>query len=107
MSPIKTVIHGAAGKVGQVLISSLAKAPEVKLVGAVDITAKADNLSLPDGSLIPFSTDLEKIINETKPEVIVDFTWHTPPCLLCVPPQNIRSIWSSAPQVLRRRKWPR
>jgi 4-hydroxy-tetrahydrodipicolinate reductase len=74
MSPIKTVIYGAAGKVGQVLINSLAKAPEVKLVGAIDITAKADKLSLPDGSLIPFSTDLEKIIVETRPEVIVDFT---------------------------------
>ena len=74
MTPIKTVIHGASGKVGQVLVSSLAKAPEVKLVGAVDIKTPGDKLILADGSAIPFSTDLEKILSETKPEVMVDFT---------------------------------
>jgi 4-hydroxy-tetrahydrodipicolinate reductase len=74
MSPIKTVIHGAAGKVGQVLISSLVKTPEVKLVGAVDIMVSGDKLVLADGSAIPFSTDLETIIGETQPEVIIDFT---------------------------------
>jgi 4-hydroxy-tetrahydrodipicolinate reductase len=74
MSPIKTVIHGASGKVGQVLVSSLAKAQEIKLVGAVDVKTPGDKLVLPDGSAIPFSTDLEKILSETKPEVIIDFT---------------------------------
>jgi 4-hydroxy-tetrahydrodipicolinate reductase len=74
MSPIKTVIHGAAGKVGQVLVSSLAKTPEVKLVGAVDVKVSGDKLVLADGSAIPLSTDLERIISETQPEVIIDFT---------------------------------
>ncbi len=74
MSPIKTVIHGAGGKVGQVLVNTLAKTTEVKLVGAVDVKAMGDKLFLADGSTIPFSTDLEKIIIETKPEVVIDFT---------------------------------
>jgi 4-hydroxy-tetrahydrodipicolinate reductase len=60
--------------VGQVLVSSLAKSPEIKLVGAVDLKAVGDKITLPDGSVIPFSTDLEQIITETKPAVIVDFT---------------------------------
>ena len=33
MSPIKTVIHGAAGKVGQVLVSTLAKTPRGQVGG--------------------------------------------------------------------------
>ncbi len=74
MIPIKTVIHGAFGKVGQVLVSNLSKTPEVKLVGAVDIKAAGEKLALPDGSSIPFSTDLEKIILAAQPEVIIDFT---------------------------------
>ncbi len=74
MSPIKTVIHGALGKVGQVLVSSLAKTPEIKLVGAVDLKAAGGKITLPDGSAIPFSTNLEEIIIQTKPQVIIDFT---------------------------------
>jgi 4-hydroxy-tetrahydrodipicolinate reductase len=74
MGPIKTVIHGASGKVGQILVSNLAKSPEVKLVGAVDVKAAGDKLLLPDGSSIPFSTDLEKIILASQPGVIIDFT---------------------------------
>ena len=74
MGPIKTVIHGASGKVGQVLISNLSKTPGVKLVGAVDIKAAGGKLLLPDGSSIPYSTDLEKIILATQPDVIIDFT---------------------------------
>lgn len=74
MSPIKVIIHGAAGKVGQVLVSNLSRTPEVKLVGAVDIKAKTDKLVLDDGSTIPFSANLESIIAASQPEVMVDFT---------------------------------
>ncbi len=74
MPPIKVVIHGASGRVGQILVSILYRAPEVKLVGAVDIKIPGDKLALGDGSSIPFSTDLESIISYTKPEVVVDFS---------------------------------
>jgi 4-hydroxy-tetrahydrodipicolinate reductase len=74
MKPVKVMIFGAAGRVGQVLVNSLYAIPEVKLVGAVDIKAAGEKLVLGDGSSIPFSTDLEKVIGQTKPEVMVDFT---------------------------------
>jgi 4-hydroxy-tetrahydrodipicolinate reductase len=74
MQPIKTIIHGAAGRVGQVLVTNLSKAPEVKLVGAVDIKVGSPDLTLPDGSRIPFSSDLEHIIRTTQPAVMVDFS---------------------------------
>jgi 4-hydroxy-tetrahydrodipicolinate reductase len=74
MQPIKVVIHGASGRVGQVLVSNLFYSPEVKLVGAIDIQTKVDKLTLPDGSAVPFAGDAEKIITSTRPDVIVDFT---------------------------------
>lgn len=74
MKPIKVVIFGASGRVGQVLLSALSREPSVKLVGAVDVKASSDKLTLSDGSVMPFSADLEKILDSTKPEVMVDFT---------------------------------
>jgi 4-hydroxy-tetrahydrodipicolinate reductase len=74
MKPVKVVIFGAAGRVGQVLINGLYSNPEVKLVGAVDVKASGGKMLLGDGTSIPFSSDLEKIIADGQPEVIVDFT---------------------------------
>jgi 4-hydroxy-tetrahydrodipicolinate reductase len=74
MNPKTVVIHGASGRVGQVLISTLYLEPQVKLVGAVDIKAAGEKIVLGDGSSIPFSTDLEKILMQTRPEVMVDFS---------------------------------
>jgi len=74
MSAIKVIVHGAAGKVGQEVVNTLGSEPGLQLVGAVDIKASQDFLSLPDGSKVPFSTNLEAIISQTKPDVMVDFT---------------------------------
>jgi 4-hydroxy-tetrahydrodipicolinate reductase len=74
MQPIKTLIHGAAGRVGQILIANLSKYPEIKMVGAVDFKIGSPELTLPDGSKIPFASDLEQIITKTRPEVMVDFS---------------------------------
>ena len=74
MPPIKVVIHGAAGKVGQVLVDTFSREAAVKLVGAVDVKAPADKIVLPDRSTIPFSSNLEGILNSARPDVMVDFT---------------------------------
>jgi 4-hydroxy-tetrahydrodipicolinate reductase len=74
MAPVKVVIHGASGRVGQVLVNTLYCGPDVKLVGAVDIKAPGDKIVLGDGSSIPFSTNLEQILLDTKPQVVVDFS---------------------------------
>lgn len=75
MEPIKVVVHGASGRVGHEVINALCQDPETNIVGAVDIKASGNNLPLPDGSgVIPFSSDLDSIINTCKPDVIVDFT---------------------------------
>lgn len=74
MQPIKVVIHGASGRVGQILINNLYQEPQVKLVGAVDIKAPGGKITLGDGSTLPFSTDLEQLLVATQPDVMVDFT---------------------------------
>ncbi len=74
MNPIKVVIHGAAGRVGQVLINTLYREPEVKLVGAVDVKASGGKMALGDTSEIPFSADLDQVLSVAQPDVMVDFT---------------------------------
>jgi len=75
MKPIKVVIQGAKGRVGQVLVDTLCREPEVQLVGAVELRVSEERLPLPDGSgTIPFSADLDNILTNCQPDVLVDFT---------------------------------
>ena len=75
MSPIKVVVHGALGRVGQEVVKAVGNDPATVLVGAVDIKAVVDKLTLPDGSgSVPFSDDLDSILQTCRPDVIVDFT---------------------------------
>jgi len=75
MEKIKVAVRGAAGKVGQEVVKAVCAEAGMELVGCVDERVTRDFLDLPDGSgMVPFSGDLEKIINECQPDVIVDFT---------------------------------
>ena len=75
MKPIRVVVHGALGKVGQELVNALCQEPETELAGAVDLKASEDYLPLPDGSgKVPFSADLSDVLNRCQAEVLVDFT---------------------------------
>jgi 4-hydroxy-tetrahydrodipicolinate reductase len=74
MEQIKVLVHGAAGRVGQEVVKAVCQEPEMKLVGAVDIKATAEKLTLPDGSTVPFSTDFSAMLATCRPDVVVDFT---------------------------------
>lgn len=75
MQPIKVVVQGASGRVGQEVVNAICREPETQLVGAVELKPPADSLDLPDGSgSVPFSSDLEYIIKNCQPEVIIDFS---------------------------------
>ena len=75
MSPIRVIVHGAAGKVGQEVVKAVCGEEDMQLAGAVDLKATNDSLFLPDGSgSIPFSTDLGDILNRCQPDVMVDFS---------------------------------
>ena len=74
-TPIGVVVHGALGRVGREVVSATCNDPGLKPVGAVDAKADGIVLSLPVGSgTIPLSRNLESILTQTQPKVIVDFT---------------------------------
>ena len=75
MEPIKVIVHGAAGKVGQEVVRAVGDEEDMQLVGAVDAKATKDSLPLPDGSgSVPFSADLGDILTRCQPNVMVDFS---------------------------------
>ena len=75
MEQIKVVVHGAAGRVGQEVVKAVCQEPGMRLVGAVDLRVTAEPLSLPDGSgTVPFSTDIDAILDRCRPDVVVDFS---------------------------------
>ncbi|MBM4447685.1 MAG: 4-hydroxy-tetrahydrodipicolinate reductase [Chloroflexi bacterium] len=75
MSPIKVIVHGAAGKVGQEVVRAVCGEDGMQFVGAVDLKAAGDSLLLPDGSgSVPFATDLSGILARCQPDVMVDFS---------------------------------
>lgn len=75
MKRVRVAVHGASGRMGQMVVDALCHEPEMQIVGAVDLKAAEDSLPLPDGSgRVPFSSDLEHILTTCQPEVLVDFT---------------------------------
>lgn len=75
MEPIRVMVNGALGKMGQEVLKAVCKEPGMRLVGAVDLKVSGDTLALPDGSgEVPFSADSEQIIKNCQPNVLVDFT---------------------------------
>ena len=71
----RVVVHGALGRMGGEVVKALCADPDLEPVGAVDSRAEANLLPLPDGSnFIPLSADLAALLDETRPEVVVDFS---------------------------------
>ena len=75
MKPIRVVVHGALGRMGQEVINALCHEPGMQVVGAVDLKADEDYMPLPNSSgTVPFSSNLDHILTTCQPEVLVDFT---------------------------------
>jgi len=72
---IRVAVHGALGRMGREAINAICADPELEPVGAVDLRAGDNSLPLPGqyGS-VPLSSDLEVLLDQTRPEVLVDFS---------------------------------
>lgn len=70
---IRTVVNGALGKMGQVLMDALQKESDIELVGGVDVRAKEGSF-ITGSNKIPLSPSLENILSRLKPDVLADFT---------------------------------
>ena len=84
MPPIKVVVNGATGKMGTETVAAICRQDDLALVGATCGQERGDSLPLPNGDLVPLSTNLEAILNKTGPNVVVDFTNSTV-CMAFVP----------------------
>lgn len=74
---IKVIVSGALGKMGQATIKAVQEDQELQLLGAVDLKSRGEKLSNSMGALgadIKVENDLDSLIKNTKPNVMVDFT---------------------------------
>ncbi|MBT9149493.1 MAG: 4-hydroxy-tetrahydrodipicolinate reductase [Dehalococcoidia bacterium] len=77
MQPVRVLVHGALGRMGQQVLDAVCRDPDLKPVAAVDSRANRDSLQLPDGSgEVPLSADLQSLLQISTPDVMVDFTQH-------------------------------
>ncbi len=74
---IRVIVCGAYGKMGKEVLKAIHNDTQLSLVGAVDV--KSDYVDVGDligvgKTGIIVGNDLQTVINETKPQVMVDFT---------------------------------
>jgi 4-hydroxy-tetrahydrodipicolinate reductase len=75
MEPIRVVINGALGRMGQEITKAIVPEPGLKVVGVVEKEVTQRYLPLPKTSeLVPFSSDLSSLLKSCNPDVVVDFT---------------------------------
>jgi len=75
MEPIRVVINGALGRMGQEITKVVVREPGLKAVGAVEKEVTQKYLPLAEAiELIPFSSDLDSLLKSCNADVVVDFT---------------------------------
>ena len=71
---IRVLVSGS-GKMGREVLAAVCREEGLEPAGVVDLYADGDLISLPDGALsTPFGSDPAAIIEQTRPDVAVDFT---------------------------------
>ncbi|MFQ6026401.1 MAG: 4-hydroxy-tetrahydrodipicolinate reductase [Dehalococcoidia bacterium] len=84
MAPIRVVINGATGKMGTETVAAIGREADLELVGAACRRERGAILPLPGGGEVPLSTNLEDLLQQTHPDVMVDFT-NAATCMASVP----------------------
>lgn len=84
MASIRVIVNGATGKMGLETVAAIAREDDLKLVGATCRRERGSNLSVSSNGDVPLSTNLEDILTQTHPDVMVDFT-NSSACMESVP----------------------
>ena len=75
MSPIKVMVHGALGRMGQTVLAALAQDGETAPVAGVDNPAPSDRVQVPGTDThVPLAATLDPLLEQTRPDVLVDFS---------------------------------
>ena len=97
MAPIRVVINGATGKMGAETVNAVCREDDLALIGAACRRERGPTLPLPEGNEVPLSTNLEELLQQTRPDVLVDFT-NAATCMAAASlPAVIPQIWSWVP----------
>ena len=73
MAPIKVVVHGVLGRMGQQVLDTVCREPDLTPVGGADGRAQPGSHALPDGTgQIPLSNSLDEVVDGA--DVVVDFS---------------------------------
>lgn len=73
--PIRVIVNGALGRMGQEVARAVLADSDLRLVGAVETSAPQPYFPVEEyPDLIPFSSDVGHLIEVTCPDVVVDFT---------------------------------
>ncbi|MCH7713308.1 MAG: 4-hydroxy-tetrahydrodipicolinate reductase [Chloroflexi bacterium] len=91
MAPIKVVVNGATGKMGMETVAAVSAEDGLELAGAVCQRERGPVLTLSGGANVPLSTNLADMLEQTRPDVLVDFTNATA-CMEAAPAAAGRSI---------------
>jgi 4-hydroxy-tetrahydrodipicolinate reductase len=73
----RVIVAGALGRMGAETVKAILQDKELLLTAAVDIKARGETVSDITGLKgfsVTLENDLEKALEETKPQVLVDFT---------------------------------
>jgi 4-hydroxy-tetrahydrodipicolinate reductase len=71
---IRVVVAGALGRMGREVSAALHRDPEIEVVGGVDPVVAMPNAPAPGVAGQALSSDLAALIDQVKPNVLVDFT---------------------------------
>jgi len=74
---IRIVVTGAAGRMGSESVKAVWREKDMKLVGAVDVERENEDVGFIIGegeTGIRIQSNLEKVFQDAKPDVVVDFT---------------------------------
>ncbi len=71
MASIKVVINGVTGKMGLETLAAVSRESDLELVGGACKQDRGPTLGTPYSTVIPLSTDLDAILEQTRPDVLV------------------------------------
>ena len=73
---VNVLVNGALGRMGREVLKAVHADEETKLVGAVDVAASGESLKsiVNIDSDVVVQKDLDKALDEIKPQIVVDFT---------------------------------
>jgi 4-hydroxy-tetrahydrodipicolinate reductase len=93
MSDIRVLVSGS-GKMGRAIVEAVDAADGLVPVGVVDGLASAGEIALASGGTIPLLVDAGAACDETRPDVVIDFTnalW-TPALTAAAVPRGVRPV---------------